>query len=351
MRVTVARFLMVAAVFLFVTVSARAIVYVNMQFDEQRGDFYLGDLVVEGQNLVYNRDYQNFYGEYNGFPPGPPYVIQGSVRALNKYYPDGTLEARGTISFESGGLGLFSEPFNIYVSPEVGNGWLEGQGGVSFVGSDLDPITLEGFYHVYAGSCERIDPESNPPYSFDWTNTCFRGDYHSQTNNAVPLEILGGNATIENCTFATSDLGFAYYLSVYDENYVDGIYTPFWNLTIRNCRFQGINANQVFSVFVRYQNSVTIEDCHFANTTVLSTPMSGLVEKTSKAIPTAGEADKRHPWKVYYLGFARQGWTESARQFANQAATGNWKGENWRAVGMQVLDLDQVDEDLKVWTV
>ena len=79
--------------------------------------------------------------------------------------------------------------------------------------------------------------------------------------------------------------------------------------------------------------------------------MAGLVEKTSKVIPTEGEADKRHPWKVYYLGFARQGWTESARQFANQVASGNWKGENRRAVGMQVLDLDQVDEDLAAWTV
>ena len=73
--------------------------------------------------------------------------------------------------------------------------------------------------------------------------------------------------------------------------------------------------------------------------------MSGLVEKTSKVMPTEGK------WKVYYLGFARQGWTESARQFANQVASGNWKGENWRGVGMQVLELDQVDEDLAAWTV
>jgi AAA+ ATPase superfamily predicted ATPase len=73
--------------------------------------------------------------------------------------------------------------------------------------------------------------------------------------------------------------------------------------------------------------------------------MSGLVEKTSKVMPSEGQ------WNVYYLGFARQGWTDSARQLASQVASGNWKGENWRAVGMQVLDLDQVDEDLATWTV
>jgi AAA+ ATPase superfamily predicted ATPase len=77
--------------------------------------------------------------------------------------------------------------------------------------------------------------------------------------------------------------------------------------------------------------------------------LSDLVEKTSKVIPAEGN------WKVYYLGFARQGWTDAAQQFAvqfaSQAASGKQKGENWRAVGMQLLDLNQVDEDLAGWTV
>jgi uncharacterized protein len=73
--------------------------------------------------------------------------------------------------------------------------------------------------------------------------------------------------------------------------------------------------------------------------------LSGLVEKTGKVLPSEGQ------WKVYYLGFARQGWTEPAHRFADQAASGNWHGENWRATGMQILDLNQVDQDLADWTV
>lgn len=72
--------------------------------------------------------------------------------------------------------------------------------------------------------------------------------------------------------------------------------------------------------------------------------LSGLIEKTNKVMLSEGN------WNIYYLGFARQGWTESAHQFAIQVGTGNWKGENWRAAGMQLLDLNQVDDDLETWT-
>lgn len=73
--------------------------------------------------------------------------------------------------------------------------------------------------------------------------------------------------------------------------------------------------------------------------------MSGLIEKTGQVVPSKGR------WKIYYLGFARQGWTETARQLASQVSSQNWKGENWQAAGMQLLDLEQVDADLSAWTV
>jgi hypothetical protein len=53
---------------------SHALVYVNMLYDEQSSTFYLGDLVVEGQTLCFDRDYQNLYGEVNGLDPGPPFI-------------------------------------------------------------------------------------------------------------------------------------------------------------------------------------------------------------------------------------------------------------------------------------
>lgn len=72
--------------------------------------------------------------------------------------------------------------------------------------------------------------------------------------------------------------------------------------------------------------------------------LSGLVEKTNKVVPSEGE------WRVFYLGFARQGWNIAARQYAEQVASGKLHGTNWRAVGMQLLDLEQVDQNLNAWT-
>ena len=72
--------------------------------------------------------------------------------------------------------------------------------------------------------------------------------------------------------------------------------------------------------------------------------LSGLVEKTSKVLPSTGY------WSVYYLGFARLGWTEAAIEYASRMKTGSLQGDNWRAVGMKLLDLNQVDNDLAAWS-
>lgn len=64
-----------------------------------------------------------------------------------------------------------------------------------------------------------------------------------------------------------------------------------------------------------------------------------LVEKTTEIIPAEGH------WKVYYLGFARAGWTDAARLFATE--TKGLQGANWIVEGAELLSLDQIDLDLK----
>jgi len=70
-----------------------------------------------------------------------------------------------------------------------------------------------------------------------------------------------------------------------------------------------------------------------------------LTNKTEKVVPKEGN------WRVYYLGFARSGWTQEAQAFSRRISKGKVKGENWHAVGMLLKDLEQIDSDLFEWTV
>lgn len=72
--------------------------------------------------------------------------------------------------------------------------------------------------------------------------------------------------------------------------------------------------------------------------------LADLVAKTGEIVPTQGQ------WRVYYVGFAREGWSEQALVYAQAMAAGA-TGRNWRVVGMQLLDLQEVDRDLAAWTV
>ncbi|MCX6053623.1 MAG: hypothetical protein NTZ74_01675 [Chloroflexi bacterium] len=66
-----------------------------------------------------------------------------------------------------------------------------------------------------------------------------------------------------------------------------------------------------------------------------------LVGKTAEIIPSDGY------WKVYYLGFARAGWTDAACLYAKEIK--GLQGANWIVEGAELLSLDQVDQDLKQW--
>ena len=72
--------------------------------------------------------------------------------------------------------------------------------------------------------------------------------------------------------------------------------------------------------------------------------LANLVEKTDKVLPTDGK------WKVFYLVFARSGWTENAIAFAKGMKAGKAQGERWGSAGMLLRTLAQVDEELRFWT-
>jgi uncharacterized protein len=68
-----------------------------------------------------------------------------------------------------------------------------------------------------------------------------------------------------------------------------------------------------------------------------------LIDKTDKVLPKDGQ------WKVFYLGFARRGWTSNAIEFARGEAK-KAEGKRWQSAGMMLRNLDQVDDELAAWT-
>lgn len=69
-----------------------------------------------------------------------------------------------------------------------------------------------------------------------------------------------------------------------------------------------------------------------------------LIQKTAEFVPSESR------WRVYYLGFARGGWLSEAKGLAKTFGDAKVQGENWRAVGMNLLDLSKIDQDLKDWS-
>jgi len=91
----------------------------------------------------------------------------------------------------------------------------------------------------------------------------------------------------------------------------------------------------------RMEKTIYLGECKWGTHSYGKDIVVELVEKTAEMIPADGH------WKVYYLGFARAGWTDAARQFAQE--TRGLQGVNWIVEGMELLSLDQIDQDLKQW--
>jgi AAA+ ATPase superfamily predicted ATPase len=75
-----------------------------------------------------------------------------------------------------------------------------------------------------------------------------------------------------------------------------------------------------------------------------------LAERTRSVVPK-DDSD----WDVYYVGFARDGWTAETRQKAekivNDARPSSRASNRWRTAGVRLIDLEEVDRDLTRWTV
>jgi AAA+ ATPase superfamily predicted ATPase len=73
--------------------------------------------------------------------------------------------------------------------------------------------------------------------------------------------------------------------------------------------------------------------------------LTALVSKKGPLlIPTNGN------WKVIFLGFSRSGWTRQALAYQDEINRQPLSGSNWSTIGIQLLDLDQVDQGINEMT-
>lgn len=72
--------------------------------------------------------------------------------------------------------------------------------------------------------------------------------------------------------------------------------------------------------------------------------MKGLVAKTERVLPREGN------WQVFYLGFSRMGWKESALDYARSFSEEGIGGTRWQASGILLRNLNEIDQELADWT-
>ncbi len=94
----------------------------------------------------------------------------------------------------------------------------------------------------------------------------------------------------------------------------------------------------------RMEKTLVLGECKWSPRPVDQDVLADLIQKTGEFVPSEGA------WRVFYLGFARGGWTKNALRY-HQSLSGQLPhAENWTFAGMQLLDLEQVDRDLKDWS-
>ena len=92
------------------------------------------------------------------------------------------------------------------------------------------------------------------------------------------------------------------------------------------------------------EKTLILGECKWSPKVMDRNVIDDLIKKTEEFVSTEGR------WRIYYLGFARGGWTQEAKTFAATYGKTSIQGENWHAVGMSLLDLRQVDQDLAEWS-
>ena len=90
--------------------------------------------------------------------------------------------------------------------------------------------------------------------------------------------------------------------------------------------------------------TLILGECKWGRRVIGVDVLKKLILKTEKVLPREGN------WRVYYLGFSRFGWKQSALDFVHNFSSQEIGGERWRAEGILLRNLNEVDQELADWT-
>jgi len=67
-------------------------------------------------------------------------------------------------------------------------------------------------------------------------------------------------------------------------------------------------------------------------------------KKVDKIIPKEGK------WEIFFTGFSRSGWSSGALDYSSEIEETLPSGANWSTKGIRLVDLAQLDQDMRKWT-
>jgi len=70
-----------------------------------------------------------------------------------------------------------------------------------------------------------------------------------------------------------------------------------------------------------------------------------LIRKTPSIVPK-----KDGLWSIYYTLFSAKGWTDEAKQQAENILAEASRRKRWQSVGIRLLSLEEVDADMLHWS-
>ena len=95
------------------------------------------------------------------------------------------------------------------------------------------------------------------------------------------------------------------------------------------------------------ENSLVLGDCYWQEEPVGPEVIEELMQKTSIMVPKTNQM-----WSVYYVMFSACGWTDEAHELAAQPVSDSQSSrrKRWQSVGIRLVDLKELDEDLMRWS-
>lgn len=94
------------------------------------------------------------------------------------------------------------------------------------------------------------------------------------------------------------------------------------------------------------EKTLILGECKWTLEAVSRKVIAELVEeKAARIVPEQGS------WRFYFVGFSCSGWSRGALAYKKEIEQRPPVGKNWVCVGLRLLELNQVDENLAAWSL